>query len=205
MKNIIGGIEFPKGITFRSTDRYRIVGDRGELQPLIGWEFFEPELMGEIGIIFKCERIEDAAQMALEWFEKRGHIDYLKQHSVAENENENENAREYRLVAFIFPKTDWTGEKIDESARTVIASKNDLGNKNVRLDICAVDYYPKQNAMYLTGITTFLSTPSAGDTLEGWLNFLEKTKNACSKPVLCKEDFSGISDFYLPESEQKDD
>lgn len=73
MKNLIGGIEFPKEITARSCARYRILGKNGEWEEIAGWEFMSPTL-GEATLIIPLLSIEEAAKKAFDWFDERGHL-----------------------------------------------------------------------------------------------------------------------------------
>ena len=70
----IGGLEFPDGITYNSTDKYVI---DAAMTPMIGWEFHSPTI-APMTLLFQVENLSDAAKMAFDWFESRGHFKLLE-------------------------------------------------------------------------------------------------------------------------------
>jgi len=69
----IVGFNFPQGATYKACTKKRI-GEGGALLRLGGWEFFTPTLGDSSLIIPGNITLLEAAKIANEWFERRGHL-----------------------------------------------------------------------------------------------------------------------------------
>lgn len=96
----------------------------------------------------------------------------------------------YRLVAYIFPETNWVGDRLDESAFPVIATEDQSGEKNYGIAIQEV-WHPRDDP---NGWMVYQSNFYVPDytTIEGWKEFKEKVDHALSLPVMHRKDFTQI-------------
>ncbi len=102
--------------------------------------------------------------------------------------------KQYRLVAWIFPETDWVGNQLNEDDRPVIAREIEKGSKHYAISLQTVEPVRGEDANSLMISMEHPYLPDKAQK-EDFVLFAEKLAQALALPVLHRDDFTYLGQY----------